>query len=403
MTLENLIKKSKKFGLALGASLSLMLADNYNRNQIYAQSPQIEEENYSPIEQELKTFEIPLWRVLSGEGIVGGLGVSGNGKAIVFEYRQKEKSDIYWLEIGNENILNLTYEMGEGFYRDPDVDEEGFKITFSGRLKEQKNEEVYYVDLEKKLLFNISNNEASDFQPSISADAKKIAFTSERDKKSDIYLVSFENSEPKKIINFSDDKRSWNYYPCISGNGKEIVFAKEHDRQSVCLKNVESNEEKILEESGSKWYLNPQINYDGTRVVWSRSKSLSTTKKTIFLDDVLVGNKIKLSSWKNSERPSIDSDGRYVSWLENPKFGKDPKIIVADTKSGKIKEIEKYYLGELEGSELYLSREGIKSTNYFFKIAPNGHFIGIITSRDGKIVYNVQNPHLWKRTPLMKE
>lgn len=405
MTLENIIQKGKKVGLALGASLVLLLADNCQKNQIYAQSRQ--EENYIPVKQELRISEVPLWRIFEGDGIIADLTVSDNGKNFVFEYRQKEKSDIYFLEQGKEDVLNLTYQLGRGFHREPDCNYWGNKIVFSSKIGDSK-EEIYLADLERKILYNVSNNEEADFQPTIDSEGEKIAFTSERDKKSEIYLVYLEDSEPKTLINFSNDQRSWDYQSNISGNGEKIIFVKENERQSLCLKDIKSEKEEILEEHGNKWYANPKLSYDGTRVVWSTSKGAATTKKKIFLKDVLTGDKIKkLSGFGNSERPSIDDKGRFISWL-NSKFSLTSnervyEILIADTKAGKTKEVERYYLGERVGSEFYLYRKGIKTTNYFFKIAPSGEFIGIITERDGNIVYSVDNPHLRKAVPLMKK
>ena len=92
-TLENFIKTGKNIGLILGTSLALLTGINQKDNKAYSQISKEEikttEISEFPV-KDLKVTKIPLWRIISSEGIVADLDISGNNKVMVFEHRQKE-------------------------------------------------------------------------------------------------------------------------------------------------------------------------------------------------------------------------------------------------------------------------------------------------------------------------
>ncbi|MBI2004375.1 PD40 domain-containing protein [Candidatus Pacearchaeota archaeon] len=310
---------------------------------------------------------------------------------MVFEHRQEEKSDIFLANIGSEEAIKL--ELGPGFHREPSIDYRGRNIVFSSETDSSKGE-IYLADLDKMKLINLSNHPDADFQPSIDDNGEKVVFTSERNKKSEIYLVQLKKSKPEKLINFSNDKKSWYYFPQISGNGKNVVYAKEDARQSIWVKETENPyASKPLEEDHNYWYMDPQISRDGTRIAWTRvKKQESSNKKKIFLADIVTGDKFEISNGENSERPSISANGEYIAWLEGSAIIGNYEIKVQDTKTGKIEKLGKSLSSELLKNE-YLSRDGVNSTTHFFRISPDGKFLGIFLPHESGAIYGIGNPH----------
>ncbi|MDP2673258.1 MAG: hypothetical protein Q8O84_05595 [Nanoarchaeota archaeon] len=396
MNLEKLINKGKKFGVALGTSLVLLANAGYQNNNAYSQSvketsPVQEIKTFGFPEKDLKVIEIPFWRIAYSEGITAELDISGNNKVIVFEHRQEEKSDIFLANIGSEEAIKL--DLGPGFHREPSIDYRGRKIVFSSKTLDSE-EEIYLADLDKMKLINLSNHPDADFQPSIDDNGEKVIFTSERNKKSEIYLVQLKKSKPEKLINFSNDKKSWYYFPQISGNGKKVVYAKEDARQSIWVKETENPyEEKLLEENHNSWYMDPQISRDGTRIAWTRvKKQESSNKKKVFLADIVTGDNFEISNGENSERPSISANGEYIAWLEGSAIIGEYEIKVQDTKTRKIEKLGISLPSGLLKNE-YLFKEGVQSTNHFFRISPDGKFLGIFLPHESGAIYGIGNPH----------
>src|SRR3989344_6040977 len=347
MPLENILKTAKKTALTLAASAMFFTGINYQNNNAYSQSvkktktqPVQEVKNSKFPEKDLKVVEIPFWRIVYSEGIPAEVRISGNNKVMVFEHRQEEKSDIFLANIGSEEAIKL--DLGSGFHREPSIDYKGRNIVFSSETDTSKGE-IWLADLDKMKLINLSNHPDADFQPSIDDNGEKVIFTSERNKKSELYLVQLKKSKPEKLINFSNDKKSWYYFPQISGNGKNVVYAKEDARQSIWVKETENPYgEKMLEE--------------------------------------------------HSERPSISANGEYLAWLEGSSIIGEYKIKVQDTKTRKIKKLGISLPSGLLENE-YLSRDGVNSTNHFFRISPDGKFLGIFLPHESGAIYGIGNPH----------
>ena len=398
MPLENILKTAKKTALTLAASAMFFTGINYQNNNAYSQSvkktktqPVQEVKNSKFPEKDLKVVEIPFWRIVYSEGIPAEVRISGNNKVMVFEHRQEEKSDIFLANIGSEEAIKL--DLGSGFHREPSIDYKGRNIVFSSETDTSKGE-IWLADLDKMKLINLSNHPDADFQPSIDDNGEKVIFTSERNKKSEIYLVQLKKSKPEKLINFSNDKKSWYYFPQISGNGKNVVYAKEDARQSIWVKETENPYgEKMLEEHSNYWYMDSQISRDGTRIAWTRvKKQESSNKKKIFLADIVTGDNFEISNGENSERPSISANGEYLAWLEGSSIIGEYKIKVQDTKTRKIKKLGISLPSGLLENE-YLSRDGVNSTNHFFRISPDGKFLGIFLPHESGAIYGIGNPH----------
>ena len=87
--------------------------------------------------------------------------------------------------------------------------------TFNGRIAfgsdRDGESEIYVMDGDTSNLTNLTNNPDADFMPAWSPDGNKIAFTSDRDGNTEIYVMDADGSNLANLTNnpASDDEPTW--------------------------------------------------------------------------------------------------------------------------------------------------------------------------------------------------
>jgi TolB protein len=132
------------------------------------------------------------------------------------------------------------------------------------------DDEIYVMNSDGSDQTNVSNDPASDADPSLSPDGSKIAFTSFRDGNYEIYVM---NSDGSDQTNVSNDPAS-DYYPNWSPDGTKIAFTRYDESESipneqVWIMDADGSDQEQLTTSDLN-ESRPAFSPDGTKIAFSR-------------------------------------------------------------------------------------------------------------------------------------
>jgi Tol biopolymer transport system component len=155
--------------------------------------------------------------------------VSPDGKKIAFRSDRNNNADIYVMNRDGTGQTRLTTDPAFDF--DPTWSPDGTAIAFSSTR--DGNDEVYVMfavdddgDGNGDNQTNFSQHPAAgDSRPAFSPDGKKIAFESDRDGKSEIYVMNADGSNEKNVTKkLIVSNQSNEHRPAFSPNGRKIAF-----------------------------------------------------------------------------------------------------------------------------------------------------------------------------------
>ncbi|MDI6780701.1 MAG: carboxypeptidase regulatory-like domain-containing protein [bacterium] len=193
---------------------------------------------------------------------------------------------------------------------------EGGKIAFVSEVAETQDvashKEIYIMNINGSNLTNLSQCPANDFDPCLSADGKKIAFTSDRNGNTDIYIIDVEGTKSIKRLT-TDPKHD--YEPTISSDGKKIAFTTDWDGDDeIYIINADGTGEKRLTNNLYK-DSSPCISPDGTRIAFC---SILNGKSQVCLMNIDGTNTINLTgTTSNNYNPSFSPDGLSIVFWSN--------------------------------------------------------------------------------------
>ena len=160
-----------------------------------------------------------------------------DGKSIVFATDVWGSSELVRYTLKTKKITRITDTIGKNSL--PDCSPDGKTIVFTGNRG--LGWHIYKVALKTGKIEKLTHKRGN-CRPHYSPDGQWIAFVSESDGKSDIFLMHPDGSD---IHSLTKDPRHWEYYPAWSRDGKRVYFSKS------------------LRHQGAPWHL-WVINADGT-------------------------------------------------------------------------------------------------------------------------------------------
>jgi TolB protein len=194
---------------------------------------------------------------------------SPDGRNLAYVIDQDARRQLHFLSLDNGMRRNLTYQYSEDF--SPAWSPDGAWLAFVSNRDRQR--EIYLLDTH--CLFqrsdcgegirNLTNSPAEEFEPSWSPDSTRIAFVTDRDRQSEIYVMDIASGETR---NFTQH-RAQDFSPTWSPDGTQIAFVTDRTRNyEVFVMDAEDGSEvrNITRNRAEEWF--PVWSPDGAKLAF---------------------------------------------------------------------------------------------------------------------------------------
>ena len=232
---------------------------------------------------------------------------SPDGRRIAFRSERDFKPDLYVMDRDGNNVIRLTND--NDFESRPSWSPDSTRIAFSTFRFLVGNSEIYVVDVDGNDPINLTKHEMDDVVPSWSSDGSKIAFASKPadDIAFTAYHIFVMNADGKGRRNLTGDTDlKGNFSPTWSPDGSKIAFSSQRNFNSdIYVMTVEGKELERLTD-GEGYSGRPTYLPDGTNIAFDSQRK---GDYDIYLMDTNGRNVAKLT--KNPP----GTDDKAPSWL----------------------------------------------------------------------------------------
>ncbi|MDR2676432.1 MAG: Tol-Pal system beta propeller repeat protein TolB [Endomicrobium sp.] len=137
---------------------------------------------------------------------------SPNGQEIVFISDRTGYPQLYIMNLEGGNIRRLTTS---GFCDSPSWSPCGDKIAFTMKQQKCNNYDLYIYDLPTAKILKLTNNQKNNENPSFSPDGRFITFYSNRSGKGEIYVISVDGLNTRKLTELSGASYTPSWSPVL--------------------------------------------------------------------------------------------------------------------------------------------------------------------------------------------
>ncbi|HEV7905407.1 MAG TPA: hypothetical protein VGO96_16320, partial [Pyrinomonadaceae bacterium] len=245
------------------------------------------------------------------------------------------------------------------------------KIAFTS--ERDSNQEIYIMNPDGSAQTRLTNNSASDFDPTWSADGTKIAFISDRDGSGgtgvgEIYVMNpYGNGQTRLTYN-----NTYDFNPAWSPDGTKLAFVRytianyEFDYDIYVMDSDGSNQTRLTTAIGGDY--DPTWSPDGTQIAFRSTRDGSSD---IYVMDSDGSNQTNLTNnTRNNAGPAWSPDGTQIAF--NSDIGAQSDIFLMDADGSNIARlsndaaIDQNPAWSLDGAQVaYQSYTG---TSYIFDI-----------------------------------
>ena len=211
------------------------------------------------------------------------------------------------------------------------------RIAFSSNR--DGNSEIYVMDTDGGNQRKLTNNRHGDWSPSWSPDGKRIAFVSNRDghvidgiPTSDIYVMDADGGNQQNLTN---NPPGSDWFPSWSPDGKHIAFVSDRDgpfNPEIYVMDADGgNQQRLTENRVHDWF--PSWSPDGKRIAFSSDRKGDIVNFEIYVMDADGQNEQRLTENRVHDWfPSWSPDGKRIAFTSR-RDGND-EIYVMDADGG---------------------------------------------------------------------
>ncbi len=193
---------------------------------------------------------------------------SPDGRELAFISWTDDAPDLYVMTDSGKYVDRLTHRVGVA--RTPSWSPDGRRIAFTG-IVEELGREIEIVNLENKVIVNVTNHPASDQDPAWSPVADRIVFASDRSGTYEIYVMNIDGKGVNQLTNDPFGCHS----PAWSPDGKRIAYVCNTNRGAVIeTMNADgSRRSRLINPDDYLDGSHPSWSPDGTRIVFQSIRS----------------------------------------------------------------------------------------------------------------------------------
>ncbi len=141
-----------------------------------------------------------------------------DGRHIIFATDKWGKSELALYDLKGRHLTRLTDTIGKNTL--PDCSPDGKTIVFTGNRG--LGWHIYKLDLKSGKIIKLTHKRGN-CRPHYSPDGRWIAFVSESNGKTDIFLMRPDGRDTHSL---TKDSQHWDYYPAWSRDGERVYFSK---------------------------------------------------------------------------------------------------------------------------------------------------------------------------------
>ena len=173
---------------------------------------------------------------------------SPDGKKIAFAREYKDSKGVFQAEIwmmnadgSNQTQIKALKGTAPCFTRDG-------RIVYNSEYTDKKSE-ISIAHADGTNIVHLTDNEAEEWNPEVSPDAKHITFMSKRDGNYEIYTMNIDGSNQKRLTNNAVE----DWHPSWSPDGSKVIFVRIMNKNSAIYTiNKDGSSEKKIIKGGTK-------------------------------------------------------------------------------------------------------------------------------------------------------
>lgn len=210
--------------------------------------------------------------VFGFEGIV--IAFTSTRDDSVHKARLDKLRNIYFMDLNNGKVNHLTAHEADDWY--PALSEKGNKMVFVSERDDmrevafhEKWSDIYIQDLNDASVIRLTQNEADDSSPSLSADGKWIVFTSNRTGSYQLYRMNINGKLVEQLTFMNGNLGS----PHFSHDGKKIAFFADvnGNYDIFMMESNGKNMEQITDDPAQDCY--PSFSSDRRKIIFHSNRT----------------------------------------------------------------------------------------------------------------------------------
>jgi len=227
--------------------------------------------------------------VTTGNQVIEGIGISIDGEWITFDSDQKGNTDIYKMNLSNDDPEQITTNSAEDF--NPEWSPDNSRIAFHSFRT--GNRDIFVITADGRTIDQVTNDPGNDRVPDWSPDGNNIVFTSDRTGRFELFIASREN-----------DNTDWSSPQQLTFDGGQ----------------------------GCKWSPDGSlIAYTSGGSLWTISPNGGDPVKIVSTEDPSISSRPAFPVWSRDSQTiyfkAVDNEG-HISFWSIPFQGETPKKLV---------------------------------------------------------------------------